>query len=315
MDYDRNSLHVSDDTLKRWFDKYNIDTFTFQISTGEREITEYLQQNSISLVTKVRNLIPPYELDIYIPDKQIAIEYCGLYWHSDFFRDSNYHHNKYQLCLKKGIRLITIFEDEWYRKQDIVKCKLLNILNILSEKGIYARKCTIISISGKQKRIFLNQTHIQGNGPGSISYGLLYENELVAAITFIMKKDGIYELNRYATSCQVIGGFGKLLNYFKNNNNWTQINTFADLRWHNGNLYEKTGFALDSYVKPTYEYIINDQRLHRSLFMRKFLPKWLGEAFDPNLTEFQNMDRAGILRIWNCGLKKYVLSFVDDRLR
>ncbi|MGI0076332.1 MAG: DUF7487 domain-containing protein [Nitrosopumilaceae archaeon] len=300
-------LHFDATTLRQKFEKLNIEQIRFCQSTGEKEIVEFLKQYFSNIIENTRNIIPPLELDIYLPEKQMAIEYCGLYWHSDSIRDKKYHQVKCLKCKEKNIRLITIFEDEWIHKQDIVKKKLLNILGTLQEKRIYARKCIVANISLKQKQMFLEQHHIQGSGPGSVSYGLLYENELVAVITFIKKKNNIYELNRYATSCQVLGGFGKLLEYFKKNNSWSQIYTFADLRWHEGKVYEQTGFEYNSTGNPTYEYVINNKRLHRSLFMRRHLPRWLGENFDPNLTEFQNMDRAGILRIWNCGLKKHVL--------
>ena len=37
---------------------------------------------------RVRDIIPPYELDIYIPDKKIAIEYDGLHWHSEIHNEN-----------------------------------------------------------------------------------------------------------------------------------------------------------------------------------------------------------------------------------
>ena len=63
------------------------------------------------------------QLDFYIPSMKLAIEYCGLWYHSELFGyvDRKTHKNKYFECKKLGIRLITIFEDEWLSKQNICK--------------------------------------------------------------------------------------------------------------------------------------------------------------------------------------------------
>lgn len=48
------------------------------------------------------------EFDIGIPDIPLCIEYCGAYWHMERF-DKDI--EKMELCEKKGIRLINIYED------------------------------------------------------------------------------------------------------------------------------------------------------------------------------------------------------------
>lgn len=275
-------------------------------SSGERELKTFIEKEKIPYQENVQGIISPYELDIYIPSRNIAIEYCGLYWHSEKYRDKNYHKNKYERCNTRGIRLITIFEDEWKDKRTLVENKIKYILGTYNERRIFARNVKISSVSNGERDEFLNKYHIQGKGIGSITYGLFHDKEMVACATLIQREDNTFELNRYATSCNVIGGFSKILKYFEAQYKGSKIITYADLRWSNGNLYEKTGFILDGYVRPTYEYILNHQRVHRSNFMRKHLPKLLGDKFDPTLTEFENTNRANIQRIWNCGLKRYI---------
>ncbi|HDK25997.1 MAG TPA: hypothetical protein ENG48_02745, partial [Candidatus Atribacteria bacterium] len=89
-------------------------------SIGEQSIGNFIKDLSIDYIQNVKNIIPPLEIDIYIPEKKIAVEYNGLYWHSEKAgKDKNYHLNKLKLCSEKDIRLIQIFEDEWLFKQDI----------------------------------------------------------------------------------------------------------------------------------------------------------------------------------------------------
>lgn len=300
-------LNIDLNTVIKYIKKSNITHIRHECqSQGERDITILLQSYNINIITNTRSVITPKELDIYLPDYNIAIEFCGLFWHCDRIVDPKYHQEKYQKCKDLNIRLLTIFEDEWEFNQDLVKNKILHILKLSEQSKIFARKCGVKIVPAKEKKIFYNQNHIQGSGPGSLTYGLYYNNQLVSCMTFIVKQNGVYELNRYATSYNVVGGFSKLLSYFESNHLYSKIISYADLRWSVGNMYEANGFILDSIVSPTYEYVINNRRTHRSNFMRSKLFTRLGDNFNSNLTEFQNCDRAGIPRIWNCGLLRYI---------
>ena len=99
-------------------------------SNGEKELSEFIKSiESSEIIENSRGIIPPYELDIFIPDKNIAIEFNGLYWHSEEHgKDKNYHLNKTELCEKKNIQLIHIFEDEWENNNVKIKELLTKIL-------------------------------------------------------------------------------------------------------------------------------------------------------------------------------------------
>lgn len=295
-------------TVMRRMRKHGISTQHFQHSFGEKQIIEFLRQHGITNIQQnTRAVIPPQELDIYLPDYNLAIEYCGLYWHSERFKQRLYHRNKMRECNKIGIRLLTIFENEWIYNQEIVKSKILSVLKKNYRTTVFARKCKIIELTKKQKKQFFDNYHIQQDGPGSISYGLVYQDTIVAAITFIKLKNNEYILNRYATNCNVPGGFTRLLSHFQKMNKWTKIITFADMRWSEGKLYENSGFILDKILEPDYQYIINGNLIHKFNFRRKYLPIKL-KKFDPLLSEWENCKMNNIDRIWDCGKKRYVLE-------
>jgi hypothetical protein len=253
----------------------------------------------------------PQELDIVIPQYNIAIEFCGLYWHSDAHNrmSNNYHLNKQQRCKDLGIRLITIFEDEWLHKNEIVKNILRYVLN-KHNAAIYARKCEIVTIPDTPtKKQFFDTYHLQGDGRGSITYALRHDGIIVAMMTFIKLKNGVYELNRYATShTNVVGGFSKLLKYFcTHNSSWVKIISYADRRWSDGNVYFVNNFKLTNVSRPSYYYVIQNKRFHRRGFMKHLLPKKL-QNFDPLLTERENCDNNGINRIWDCGQLRFEMT-------
>lgn len=118
---------------------------------------------------------------------------------------------------------------------------------------------------------------------------------------------GVYDLTRFASSCNVRGGFSKMLTYFSRNYNWSEIYTFADRRWSVGDLYLKCGFKIDKILKPDYRYIIGDERKHKFGFRHNRLEKIL-ESYDPSLTEHENCLNNNIHRIYDCGLIRFVVK-------
>jgi len=61
-----------------------------------------------------RSIIPPYELDVFLPDKLLAFEYNGTYWHNEgITKPIGYHQMKTDMCSGSGIKLIHIWEKEW----------------------------------------------------------------------------------------------------------------------------------------------------------------------------------------------------------
>lgn len=274
-------------------------------SLGEREVGEYVESLGFDIIRNDCEILDGSELDIVIPSLKIAIEYNGLYWHSNIFKHRNAHRDKLKLTNAAGYRLISLNEDEWKLKRELVELKLKELLGVSNSSTIFARKCSVVSVSNKDRKSFLDTHHIQGNGPGSLTYGLEHCGKLVAVMTLIKKTDGLWILNRYASSHNVPGGFSKLLKHFERNNNWKTIETFADLRWSEGKLYKKD-FNLDSIVNPDYAYIINNVTVHKFNFRHSKLQTFLGEDYNPELSETENMAASGYNWIFNCGLNKYI---------
>lgn len=293
--------------------------FIAGFSIGEKEVIEFVKSVCSDLVIeKDRTVLNGLELDVYIPSKKVAIEFDGLYWHSELNgKDKNYHLYKTVECEKQGIQLIHIFEDEWKNHADIIKCKLKSILGC-SENKIYARNCLITEMTFSTTKQFLEENHIQGSANSEIRYGLYNNSELIGVMTFgklrlaLGNKSstaGAYELVRYCSKINIVGGASKLLAHFIKTHNPNKIITYADRRYSRGNLYEKLGFTKTSEGSPNYWYFRSTEyiRYHRFGFRKDQLNKKLSK-FDPNLTEWENMKMNGYNRIWDCGSLKYELK-------
>lgn len=106
-------------------------------SQPEQEIANYISTfYTGKCIRNSKNVITPLELDLYYPEKKIAIEFNGDYWHSDLFKENNYHSNKFRICSENNILLISIFESDWNNCRDAIKSYIIdsfnNILNSLS---------------------------------------------------------------------------------------------------------------------------------------------------------------------------------------
>lgn len=285
-------------------------------STFEQEIGNFLRTLGITDIVSNKRTIIGKELDIFIPAYNLAIEYNGVYWHHDridhITRD--YHRNKFLECEKKGIELFTIFSDSWDSKKAIWKNKIISKLGLVENK-IYARNTHIVELKSSETRQILDDNHVQGYCNAQYCYGLMYDNKLVAVMTFSNKRAGIgkdrgtgsYELVRYVTSTTVPGGASKLLKHFIRVHEPKLIISYSDNRYSVGNLYKTLGFELEKSNPAGYGYYDPQEKkmYHRYKFAKFELVK---QGFDPSKTEFQIMDELGYMRIWNCGTKTWVLN-------
>ena len=257
-----------------------------------------------------------YEIDVFIEDSNIGFEFNGLYWHSELFKCEKYHYDKYQYFKNKGINLISIYEDDWIYKKDIVKSIIKSKLNKLQEK-IYARNCKIVKVNNRESKEFLDENHLQGWCVSKFRYALLFNNKLVSVLTLGSNRinlgqkniDGNYEILRFCNrqSLNVIGGFSKLLKFFIKENMPKKIITYADCSISNGNLYIKNGFDFIKFTNPNYFYFLprDKKRINRFNFTKSKLVKM---GFDLNKTEKEIMFERGYFKIYDSGSYKFEMN-------
>ncbi|WGA02362.1 hypothetical protein [Campylobacter phage vB_Cj_QDYZ] len=267
-------------------------------SSFEKEISELLD----NYIEKDYSVLGDKELDFYIPHYKLAIECNGVYWHSDKFKDKNYHLNKTKKCQEKDIQLLHVFEHSWYSKKDIWTSIINNKLG--KSERIFARKCILREVSKTEEKEFLENNHLQGFTGSTVCYGLYYQDELVCLMSFgkprfTNKYD--WELIRLCTKMgmNIIGGASKLLKHFHKYNSGSLI-SYSDRLYSDGSIYKQLGFEFSHYSEPGYSYFKNNQVYSRQQFMKHKLKDKLGK-FDPNLTESENMSINGYYKIWDCG--------------
>lgn len=278
------------------------------ISNGEYELQEFIKSLNIPYSFNNRTILNGKELDIYLPDNKIAIEFNGVYWHSEKFKDKNYHYDKYEQCMSKNIQLITIYEDDWNNKKEIIKKTLLHKLKILSNDTFYARKTTCKKIHYNEANDFLNNYHVQGGLKANHHYGLYNNlNNLVAVLSYTINSKNELYVNRYATLCNVPGGFTKLLkNIISKNPTVRKVITFSDNSISDGSLYKNNGFIKDKELKPDYYYVYRGERYHKFNFRKSRFKNDPELIYNDSMTELQLATMNNIYRIWDAGKIRWV---------
>lgn len=244
------------------------------------------------------------EIDVFLPEKRIGIEFNGVYWHSSEVVEPTYHLRKTLACNSKGIRLFHIYEDDWTYKRPILESMLKSLLGTLDTK-IHARKCEVREVPPDVAVKFLEENHLQGAVGSQVRLGLFLGDELVSLMTFgefrfTDKEEGGYELIRFCSKLNtvVVGAASKLFSHFQRKFKPLKVISYADRDRSEGGVYEKLGFKLKSYSKPGFSYVVEGIRKNRFQFRKSVL---VAQGFDPSKSELEIMESRGFFRIYNAG--------------
>lgn len=299
----------------------NSDLIQHSHSRMEEEIVNFLRSIIPEIQIKIndRHIIAPYELDIYLPDYNMAIECNPTETHNSSLEDpwggkpkaANYHKIKTDRCEDVGIFLFHIFGWEWQHKNAIIKSMLCNLLNQNQDK-IYARKCNVSEISDTECKEFLLANHRQGYATSPIRLGLTYQDDIVAVMTFSKKRhtisrgDNCYELVRFCNklNTSVAGGADKLFKFFIKTYNPTTILSYSDRSHTKGGLYDKLGFVQKSISSPGYVWVDGktNQSYSRIHAQKSNIVKFLDDnTIDLSKTEKQIMIEHGYVQVFDAG--------------
>lgn len=279
-------------------------------SIQEKELYEFLKSNYNGDIVKNDKAILNngrynqfgLELDFYIPDKNLAIEFNGTYWHNGNHKDKNYHFNKSKMCEEKGIRLIHIWEYEWNneRQRPILENIIKNALGI-NENKIYARKLDIEVRPSKEMKDFFDKNNIQGFRPGKFAICLVNKETKEVYMAYMFGHcyfgKGKYECEviRGATKLgyTIVGGASKIWKYFTKNYNYNNCVYYVDYNYFNGNSLPYLGL----------EYLTTQPS-----FKNYFIKTREVKNRDPiHHKEIKELEKQGlVIPIYNAGSKVYV---------
>jgi len=330
--------HGLDDISSESFIQKTLDNYEANLKYYEGNYTSKAQQEIIDICTSIfgdevlsnnKSILDGTELDVVIPSKKLAIEYNGLYYHSEISgkKPHTYHLDKTKKAKQKGYKLIHVFEDEWESRKELVKTKLLRILGEAGEsiERVHARKCIIKEIHVMDKNEFLRKYHIQSEDKSNIHLGAYdQENRLISVMTLDTKRvmSGKHEeleaeIRRFAirTNIVCVGVMGKFISFIKREYEFSSLLSFADIRWtpdSEDNIYNKNGFYLEHTTRPDYQYYndkIGLKRLSKYPYGKKSLKIKFPKIYSDKKSEWDIMQEAGFDRVWDCGKYRFRLRF------
>ncbi len=235
---------------------------------------------------------------IHIPDKKIIFHIVPIHHCPDafYFQELSIGYER------RGIQVIHVWEDMWHTKKELVKSRILALLGFV--ESIHARKTKVVRIDKIMLDKFLLEHHLHGSPQVKHKYGLFFQKQLMAVASFSdarpMLREGVLyrsvELVRFAnrTGYRVVGGLGKLLAAFIEENRPGDLMSYADRDWSCGKSYEKLGFSFIENTGPQIFWVHPDTR------ERIYAHRLPADMTEEKLTE------EGYVRIYNAGNKKYI---------
>ena len=281
--------------------------YSTSVSKREQELADFIEGLGLNIKTNDRELLEGNELDVLIPSKKLAIEYNGLYWHSEQHKDKYYHFDKTKNCEEKGYQLIHIWADTWKTKKPLVKSFIKSKLGIFDKK-IHGRKCTVEEVSHKVSSGFYDKNHLQGRVSATTHLGIYLDKELVGVMSFKKQDEGVYDLNRFCSKkgYLVRGGFSKLLKHFIKNNPVSKVISFSDNTYSDGGVYINNGFQKVKDLPIDYKYIWEGELKHKFGFRKAKLAKMFDNT--EGKTEHEICLENNVFRVYDAGKQKFELN-------
>lgn len=279
-------------------------------SVHELEVKSYIESLGFSVQMNTRQVIAPYEIDIYVPEKSLAIEMNGLYWHSFHPEQHNQenklrHLKKTELAEQSGISLIHVTDYEWKNKTEIIKNLITTRLGI--NQKISARQCECRVISSAESAQFLDEYHLQGSAPAHLYYGLFYDQKLVMVMTFGKSRFHKQRRTEMIRMCvlpgfTIVGGISKLAKqFFRDNQGVSSFITYCDRSKSSGNGYRAAEFDYLGDTGVGYFWTDGNRVISRYQAQKRNLRNLLGDRYCADLSESMNMFSAGYRRYWDSG--------------
>lgn len=240
------------------------------------------------------------ELDVFVPERRVAVEYNGLYWHCHINKSPNYHRNKTSTARDVGVSLVHVFEDEWRDKRPIVESIIRAKLG-KCERRVGARACRVVELSSEQRKKFFEANHLDGDVRSEVAWGLEAGGDVVYALSlrrpFHKKYEGSLEVARCcpALGLSVPGGLSRLTKKAVEHCEASGVDklvTYVDTRLGGiGRGYELSGFVKTSETVARWWWTDLTHRFNRFKFKADSAT---------GRSEAEVAESAGVVKIWGC---------------
>ena len=268
-------------------------------SAAQEDVARFVESLGLTVARNDRRTMS-MELDIFVRDKGVAVEYNGLYWHCHINKSPEYHSNKTKMAAGAGVSLVHVFEDEWREKRPVVESVIRAKLGMCTA-SVGARKCRLVELSPVQRREFFERNHLDGDTRAVIAWGLVFGGEVVYGLSlrrpFHRRYDDALEVARCcpALGHSVPGGLSRLVGAARRHcasSGVSRMITYVDTRLGGtGRGYEAAGFVRTNETAARWWWTDLTRRYNRFKFKADSAS---------GRTEAQVAEEAGVVKIWGC---------------
>src|SRR5690606_34005707 len=223
-------------------------------SKQEEELFNFLR-NYFKCERNNRKILKGKEIDIFLPEINVGVEYNGIYWHSDDMVKTS-HFDKLNMGAIEDIHMVFIYENDWTRRKELVNKKLLDTLRV-REKGFKFLTPWDVEVKednteqvGKMFRRNSLQPHIKKDG----FFVMRYEKEIIAIASYIDKGDYklITEILRPFNATQT-DYYINFIRYFQDSD--ISVKILASLDWLDDLYLKKFGATFEKLLSKKELYI------------------------------------------------------------
>ena len=235
-------IGISGVVIRRLANKFDsFDLFNYTKSYQETEAQDFIRDLLPNEVLRFNvNILDRKEIDIYIPNRNIGIEYNGSLWHNGNNHPRNYHREKTEIANRKGIDLIHIFDYQWLYNFDVVEDIIKHRFGLIETK-IGARKCQIKIVDTEVFNEFIETNSLYHAKPVEKQVvGLICGEELVMGASYIQHGDEveILEIQGKIGLC-VQGGVSRLLKAIERKTSVSKFVMKFNFTTFSGNTFKK----------------------------------------------------------------------------
>lgn len=262
VDWGLKDLKTKEEQAKCKAKAYSYSLSQFR-SKGEMSIAELFptQYHNISTIINL-------ELDLWYPEKNVAIEYNGDYWHSTRFgRNAGLHLAKLAICEERGIYLINIFERDWLSRCG--KKIRAHLERVLAPEKVKKVEGEIKGVLRNDQLSFEQKWNFHDYDKSEYCLGTFKDGKLLNSMSYNIE-EGKCQILRYTTEKGYEENYSELIKEIKKRHDLPIILTY-DKRYYNKDFAEKLGFTQVKDIEPELYYVKGRKALRREEASEEYL--------------------------------------------
>ena len=320
VDYPTQCQEVRDKVRSTFMERYGV-PYTFMLSKEwveandskpNRDFAGLLDANNITYEREFR--CGKYSYDFKVGNTLIEINPTATHntrfspYGDKSVKDRYYHRDKSKLARDSGYTVIHVFD--WDDKSKVI--------NLLKRRDtVYARNCEVRLVDTLECNQYLMAYHLQGKcNNQTIRLGLYHDNQLVSLMTFgksRFNKSCEYELLRYCSHYNVVGGAEKLFKYFVDNYKPSSIVSYCDTSKFSGKVYDTLGFTHVKTNSPRKHWYSTKEKRHITdgLLLSQGYDRLFKENHGKGTSNEELILSRGYLPVYDCGQATYI--WISDK--